>query len=429
MSTLTLVVWSMALGAIAAVALARAGDLFARPSAAQVRALCYHASVFLLVLVLSGVLRQAAHTGGARLHLLQVLAGPVCVGLSNFWIHGWLAASQRDRMMATLLRASAFALPLLGFAALTLPHEQQLAAAAAMSLGGSALTCWLTFRAWIIGDRLALTMAAGCVLTLPAIAGLYALAMHLGSWGAQAQMALATAAALANGLTGTVLWRREKHAWRTRETGSVPAVDPVTKVHSSAALVHLLVEAQKRRQRTRRQGGMVAVTVFEPARIAAQVGPAALNEVWMTLAARIQRHVGVVNPVGRYWDNCFVALLETIPAPGRLRTLGLRLASSLRQPVEVTGRDGEPMRVWVDLGVGVLHLSARHPEVEDVLDDVQRLAEAARGMRSRAASTDSVSGEIVPIEQARLGVQRHALRPARTGRFEAGAALRRAAPS
>jgi hypothetical protein len=163
------------------------------------------------------------------------------------------------------------------------------------------------------------------------------------------------------------------------------------------------------------------VTIFEPERISAQLGAAALNEVWMTLAARIQRQVGVVNPVGRYWDHCFVALVETIPAPGRLRTLGLRLAASLRQPVEVTGRDGEPMRVWVDAGVGVLHLSAAHPEVEDVLDEVQRLAAAARGMRSRAATADSVSGAIVPIEEARLAMQR----PRR--RHASSAALQRAA--
>src|SRR5262245_20493510 len=100
MGTLSLVVWSLALGAIAAVAFGRALDLAARPVAAQVRVLAYHLSVFLLVLVQSGVLQQLAHPGRLRLQVLQVLAGPLCVGLSNFWIHGWLAAAQRDRLMA-----------------------------------------------------------------------------------------------------------------------------------------------------------------------------------------------------------------------------------------------------------------------------------------------------------------------------------------
>lgn len=401
MNALTLMVWSMALGAIAAVAAARAGDLLARPSLSQLRAVSYHFSVFLLVLVLSGVLRQAAHPGAGRLQVLQVLAGPLCVGLSNLWIHDWLRAAHRDRLMAAALRMSALALPLLGVAALALPAELRLPAAAALSLAGSALTCWLSFRAWITGDRLALLMAAGCLLTLPAIAGLYAIAMRLGQWGLAAQAAVALCAALSNGLTGAVLWRRERHEWRTRETGSVPAQDPVTRLHSSAALVQRLVASQKRRRRTRREGAVLAVTIFEPERIATLAGPAGLNEAWMTVAARIQRHVGVVNPVGRYWDRCFVALVESIPTPAALRTLGLKLAASLRRPVEVTGRGGEPMRVRLEIGVGVVHLASGRAEVEDVLDDAQRLAEAARGMGSRVAIADA-GGLPVPVEEAQL---------------------------
>ena len=402
MSALTLMVWSMALGAIAAVVVARIFDLLARPSAAQLRSLAYHLSVFLLVLVESGVLRQAGSPGPERLRMLQVLAGPVCVGLSSFWIHAWLAAGERDRLMAAVLRLVAFALPLLGIAALALPPEQQLPAAALLSLAGSGLSCWLTFRAWSIGDRLALPMALGGLLALPAIAGLYAIAMRLGHWSPGAQAAVARAAAASNALTGHVLWRRAMRLWRMRETGSVPAIDPVTKVHSSAALVQRLVAAQKRRRRTRREGALVAVTVFAPERIATLFGPAALNEVWMTLAARIQRELRGVHPVGRYWERCFVAMVETVPDRAWLRTLGLRLAASLRQPVEVTGRDGEPVRVRVDFGVGVVLLGRRNTEPEDVLDDAQRLAEAARAMRTRAATADPGTGAAVPIEEAQF---------------------------
>ena len=70
-------------------------------------------------------------------------------------------------------------------------------------------------------------------------------------------------------------------------------------------------------------------------------------------------------------------MVETVPDRAWLRTLGLRLAASLRQPVEVTGRDGEPVRVRVDFGVGLVLLGRRNTEPEDVLDDAQRLAEAA----------------------------------------------------
>lgn len=402
MGTLSLFVWSMALGAIAAVAFARIGDALARPGAMQVRSVAYHLSVFLLVLVESGVLQQLGHPGPERLRVLQVLAGPLCVGLSNFWIHGWLAAAERDRLMALALRGSAFLLPAGGVLALALPRDLQLPVAAALSLGGSALTCWVTFRAWTIGDRLALMMAAGCLLTLAAIAGLYALAMRLGHWGTAGHAVLALAAVASNALTGHVLWRRARRAWRTREPAGVPTRDPVTKVHSSTALVLELLAAERRRRRSGREGALLAVTVFEPERIAAAAGNAALNEVWMALAARIQRQAGPVNPVGRYWDRCFVAVVETIPERPWLRTLGLRLAATLRQPVEVCGRGGEAMRVRVDFGVGVVHLGRQPAEAEDVLDAAQRLAEAARAMRSRVAVADPRTGEAVPAEEATL---------------------------
>ena len=268
MNPLTLIVWCMALGAIAAVVLARAGDFLARPGRSRLRALAWHASVFLLVLLLSGVLRQAAHPGPERLQLLQALSGPLCVAMANFWVHGWLVAGRRDRPMAGLLRLSAFVLPVLAVAILRLPPERQLPAAAAVSLAGSALTCWLVFRAWLFGDRHALPMAAGCLLTLPALAGLYALAMHLVQGSALEQAGVALCVTLANALTGRMLWGRERHLGRTREPAGVPALDPVTRVHSAAALVKRLVASRQRRRRGRREGALVAVTVFDAGRIA-----------------------------------------------------------------------------------------------------------------------------------------------------------------
>lgn len=407
MNAQELAVWSMALGAVAAVALARLADSLVRPSLAQAQGIAYHCTVFLLVLVLSGVATELwPLLDGRRLHNAQVLAGPVCVGLSNFWIRGWLNAVQRDRIMSGVLRASALVLPVAGLAFLALPHAQQVPAAAAASLLGNTLTLWLTVRAWLLGDRLAPVMAAGCLLTLPAIAGMYAIAMSL-PIGLPLHALLASCAALSNGLTGFVLWRRDRHEWRTREEGQPSQFDPVTKLYSGISLVKRLVKAQRRRRRTRREGAVLAIMVFDVERIAAQAGIAGVNEVFICIAARIQRQVGVVNPVGRYYDRCFVSLVETIHSPDWLRTLGLRVASSLRRPMEVAGKSGERIKITADIGVGVVHLSRAHADVEDILHDAQRMAEAARAMRSRAAILDPSTGEVVPVEQANLGPRRH----------------------
>ena len=408
MNAQELTIWAMALGAIAAVALGRLADLMVRPTLSQVQGVAYHVTVFMLVLILSGVATQTwplLDAGLARVG--QVLAGPVCVGLSNFWIRGWLNAAQRDRVMAAALRASAALLPLGSLVCLALPLQWQLPAAGAISLCGSAVTLWLTVRAWRMGDRLAPVMALGCLLTLPAIAGLYAVAMHGRVIGLPLHVASALCAALSSGFTGLVLWRRDRHEWRTRREGGVPSqIDPVTKLYSGTSLVAKLIKAQRRRRRTRRDGAVLAILVFDLDRIAAQAGTAGVNEMFICMASRIQRQVGVINPVGRYYDRCFVTLVESIQSPTWLRTLGLRVASSLRRPIEVIDASGQRIELKADIGVGVVHLSGGTAAVEDILHDAQHMAQAARGMRSRAAIFDPGSAEVVPVEQANLGPRR-----------------------
>lgn len=407
MNAQELAVWSMALGAIAAVALARVADLVVRPTLSQAQGVAYHLTVFLLVLVLSGVAAQLWSTAHPKLmQAAQVLAGPVCVGLSNFWIRGWLAAAQRDGLMSWSLRGGAVLSPVAGLACLALPIAQQLPAAAAVSLLGGVMTAWLTLRAGLMGDRLAPVMAAGCLLTLPAIAGMYALAMNLPGTGLAVHAALAVCAAAANGLTGFALWRRDRHQWRTRSHRRASRFDPVTRLHGGISLVHKLIRAQRRRSRTGRDGAVLAVLVFDVERIAAQAGTAGTNEMFICIAGRIQRQVGVVNPVCRYYERCFVVLVESIQSTAWLRTLGLKVAASLQRPMEVTAATGERIAIKADIGVGVVHLTRGAAAVEDILHDAQRMAQAARAMRSRAAILDPGCGQVVPVEQASLGRRR-----------------------
>jgi GGDEF domain-containing protein len=265
----------------------------------------------------------------------------------------------------------------------------------------------LTVRAWLLGDRLAPLMALGCLLTLPAIAGLYAAALNLPlRFGLEAVFALC--AALSNGFTGFSLWRRDRHAWKNdRGDGQASQFDPVTKLYSGIVLVQKLIKAQRRRRRTRRDGAVLAIMVFDTERVVSQAGHAGLNELFITLASRIQRQVGVVNPVGRYWDRCFVSMVETIHSPAWLRTLGLRVSTSMRRPIQVTNANGERIELQADIGVGVVHISSASDAVEDILHDAQRMAEAARTMRSRAAIMDPATSEVVPVEDANLGPRRH----------------------
>lgn len=403
-----LVIWSMALGAIAAVAAGRLADLLLRPAPNEWPALAYHALAFGFVLVLSPLpAGLGASPSPGPLHLLQVLAGPVCSGISNYWIRDWLHAAQRDRMMASGLVASALLLPLVGVACLALPAAYRLPAAAAASLLGSLVTLWMTVRAWLMGDRLAGVMAVGSAFTLATIGGMYWLAIGLPA-DTTLHVLVAACAVAANGLVGVALWLRSVVARRARhEGGRTSGFDPVTKVHGSIALVHRLIKAQRRRRRTRRDGAVLAIMVFDLDRLGAQAGPSGLNEMFIAVAARIQRQVGVMNFVARYYERCFVSVVETIESPAWLRTLGLRVAASLRRPIEVTGPAGERVTLRPEIGVGLVHLRPGSDPPEDILHDAQRMAEAARGTPSRTAIYDAATGAVVPVEHANLGPRRH----------------------
>jgi GGDEF domain-containing protein len=408
MGAQALAIWSMALGAIGALGLARLVQFAAAPNRAPMQAVGYHAAVFALVMVLSGVGEYVLpFVDHAAWQVAQVLAGPLCVGISDLWIGGWLYAPQRDRLMAVALRCCAIAMPLGAAACLLLPHERQLPAAAVLSVTGGTLTLWLTARGWRLGDRLAGVMALGCLLTLPAIAGLYAIAMHWRGTSLPWHVLFATCAALSNALTGLGLWRRARQEQQARTHPSIISIiDPVTRLRSGRSLVHRIDRAQRRRNRSGRDGAVLAVLLFDIERLRIEMGAGGLHEIYIALASRIQRRVGAVNVVGRYYEGCFVVLVDSIPSLPWLRTLALRLAATLRRPLVATRRSGDRVELTLDVGVGVVHLSRPVAAVDDVLADAQRMAEAARSMRSRAAIGDPRSGAPIAIEDAPLGGRR-----------------------
>lgn len=415
MSAVEIMTWSLALGAIAAVALVRAVDLAVRPSVSRAHSAAFHLTVFAFVAILSGLPGVLVPSlSPAVLHAAQIAAGPACVGLSALWIGGWLNARHRERMMARTLRLAALLTPLAGLSCFTLPQALQLPAAAAVSLLGSSVTLWLIWRASLMGDRLAPLMAWGCLLTLPAIAGLYATAMKLDAATPAWQGLFALCAAVSNALTGFVLWRRDRHDWRARQEYRISHYDPVTRLHTGITLGQKLIKAQLRRRRMKRDGAVLAVRVFNADSVAAQAGPRGAQEMFIGLAARIQRQVGVVNPVGRYHDGCFVCLVETIDAAAWLRTLGLRLACSLRRPMEVGTASGQLLQIHPDIGVGVVHLTDPHDDLDAVLYDAETMAALAHRTPSRTAMLDPATGAVVPLEQAQLGLRR-AVHPVRRG--------------
>lgn len=213
-------------------------------------------------------------------------------------------------------------------------------------------------------------------------------------------------------MIAVTLWLRNHQDLEIRHAGQSRR-DPTTQLYSSVVLVQKILCAQRRLARTRRDGAIMAVRVFEPERLLDQVGQHGLNEIYAQLARCMQRHTGVVNPAGRYYDRCFVVLIESLHSPGWIRTLGLRVASSLRRPLEISALNGERIRISADISVGMVHLTGAGRDVAQLLHEAEEMAAAARGMRSRAALLDEITRQAVPVENAQLGASWHAMRSGR----------------
>jgi GGDEF domain-containing protein len=413
MQMLELAIWSASAGAIALVVLASVADWAIKRNLAALHATLYNAACLAFVVLLSGLagaLLPRAWSGEIR--IAQVLVGPLCACLGDLWLRAWLGARYRDRLMDLVLLSGGVCVPVLGLAAVALlPVARQLPFVAVVVLLNTVIVVWMSTRAWLLGDRLAPGMTAGAVLMFTSTGGLFATAMPLGI-GLVAQGVGALASALCVAVIGAMLWQRNHR--RARVAQEVHSqFDAVTKLPSSVPLVRHIVRAQKRRRLSRRDGALIAVLVFEPERIRNVAGVIGLNEAYLHVAQRLQHQVGVVNVVGRYWDRCFVAMMESIHSAGAVRTVGLRVATSLRRPMDVTAADGSRVQVRLDVGVGVLRLGREIVDVDEVLHEVQLLAEAARSLSSRAATLDPSTGEVVAVEDAELGPRRNRARSRR----------------
>ncbi len=405
MSTPELILWSASVGAAVLVVLLALADCMYSRTRASIQAMAYLTGCFLFFSLLSGMFGTAASAlwsaPAAPIRVAQILIGPVCAVMGSWWIGQWLSAHKRDRFGKNTLQAVTLLSLVGGVLCLFMQPDRALLVSAALTMVNVSVALLIAARAALSGDKLAWGLALGCALALPTQIGLYTMALGSTPLPLLMQSGVAFVGLLSMVITARMLWLRNHHAQQISGEDS-PQRDPITRLYSSVALVQKIIAAQTRRLRTRRDGALMAVVLFEPERLLKQVGQFGLNDVYIQLARRMQRHTGVVNPAGRYYDRCFVVLIESMQSPRWMRTMSLRVASSLRQPLEVTSLAGERIKIMPDIAVGMVHLSSRAEDVDQLLHEVQKVAVAARGMRSRAALLEQGTGLAVPVESADL---------------------------
>lgn len=139
---------------------------------------------------------------------------------------------------------------------------------------------------------------------------------------------------------------------------------------------------------------------------------------------RRQRQTGVINPAGRYFDSCFLVVLETLHSPAWLRKMGRRVASSLRQLISVESLTGERLIIAADIGVKLIHRSQASRNVDQMLHGALGVATAARRMGSRVALLDPQSRNPIAVASAELDKRWQRLDVKASGPFERSRSVR-----
>ena len=139
--------------------------------------------------------------------------------------------------------------------------------------------------------------------------------------------------------------------------------------------------------------------LFEAAALERDLGKSGLNEIYVNLAARIQSEVGIVNSVGRYCNNGFIVLLESIYSERDLHRLSLMVATHAARPLQVKAHNEKFQTVNLPVGLGVVKVADGRVEVDAILHEAEQLAHSAHHMRFRAAIRDPLTHHSMPLEQ------------------------------
>lgn len=350
---------------------------------------------------------------------MVLLALSACI--STLGLRGFLRAEYRDPIINVVLLASSIVAGLTVVAAAWPAPRLAMEAQAVVIVGVAVVSFWMTLRAWLTGDRFALPMMMACILLIFGISGLYATALGMPLMTPVMQGIVAVVCAAYVVVSFQVL--RLRHATKVRMLRSLEQNtdrDLLTQMWTGTALMRKVDEAFVRAKRQRRELIVMGIDFSNAPTIRQTHGAQALDQVTYAMAMRL-KHLCGSHLVGRYGQNSFVVVLDTVPSPRLLRSLGLRVAVNLRRPYLIDP-DGRGDLFHAELGIGVARLAATWGDkgthhasdtevgqydslsaAQDVLHDAFELAAEARRFRSRVAIVPNGAREAVGLEQMSLG--------------------------
>lgn len=367
------------------VCLASLADALANRSSNALLGFGYMAALTLYAVLLCG-LATLAFPGipSPLLRALQVGMGPLCCTLALVASGRWLHAQAEDSWICPIMHTAigAMVLATIGLTVATaiLPAEQQvtlLYISAATCIATTVLTGVCSWRAYRLGDSLAIGVLPTAGALGISIGGLYATAAYPGSlapW-AIAVTALSTVAYLL--MIAALSITRTRAAKRLeRLAGLHLGFDPITGLPTGSALVAKVDDSFWRSARDGRACNVVCMHLHNLYELADIAGQGVESQIALTMSARIRRAVGFRCVVGLYHARCFVAVIpvQNASSETQIQNYVQRLRHLISKPVVITGHQRTQHEFVPDWGIAVVSAAAQDTDSGSVLRQAERLA-------------------------------------------------------
>jgi diguanylate cyclase (GGDEF)-like protein len=357
--------------------------------------------------------------------VLTLLVGPLAGAVACAGLIAFLRAHQRDVVVQYGLMLACGLSAMCSLSVLWPNYDQALETVAWIVTGCAVTVFWLTLRAALLGDRFAWPMAAACIAMLVMVMVLYATILGVLTGNLSLQ-AIGSAAAISYLLgVAMAIWRRNTEYLRMRRALSMHREkDLLTQLWTGVALVKRVDQTIARARRNRKETAIFCIEIFNIAQLRQELGNNATEQVIYSIAARVRQSVGSSTEVGRYDDNSFVVILESVKQPSVLRTMGLRLAAAVYRPYVLNPQTTSPRDFCADIGVGIARLPASRDAkagrqsrrqkldtsysydtmgvAQEAMHEASDLAKVARKFDSRVAIVDAYSRKTMALEAADL---------------------------
>jgi GGDEF domain-containing protein len=396
METLEYVVWSVMLGGLLTIGTMAVVDVALSRTVAACRGLLFMTVTGFSCVLLSG-LPEDLFPGlpVVPVLILKSSLGPLSGAMVLTYLRQWLGVAAEDRYVhntilwgSTGLLVAAMVITLLCVLFAATLSTEILLFAAFLNAVAVLLATFTSVRAAQLGDKLARTMAVGCLFLALSLGGLFAHQL-VPDHGSLAIWIVTSFSTVVFFLVMVALGIRRNRQLRKLErlAGLSQGVDPATGLPRGSVLLSKVDDAVWRSARLNTSCAVIGLHLRNLYELSEVAGHSVDQQILAAMAARIRRAMGFRCVVGLYHPRCFVVVLSAVKQPRLVKSMTERLRELMIKPLDVIGNNDTMHRFLPQFSVGFVTVSTADLAPADVIDEAEQQALNGEREYNRAEQT------------------------------------------